>query len=68
MLNEVVWYMRKKKGANKMKNATASKAKQYKKLSLSPEKLKEITVSPKIRNGKVMLDKDDPDHRYLYDD
>ncbi|MFA6807762.1 MAG: hypothetical protein WCR27_02095 [Eubacteriales bacterium] len=40
----------------------------YKGLSLSEKKLKEITISPKIKNGKVQLDKNDPAHRYIYED
>jgi hypothetical protein len=40
----------------------------YKGLSLSEKKLKEITISPKIKNGKVQLDKNDPAHCYIYED
>jgi len=40
----------------------------YKGLSLSEKKLKEITISPKIKNGKVQLDKNDPTHRYIFED
>lgn len=40
----------------------------YKGLSLSEKKLKEITISPKIKNGKVQLDKNNPAHRYIYED
>ncbi|MPN14691.1 hypothetical protein SDC9_162018 [bioreactor metagenome] len=40
----------------------------YKGLSLSEKKLKEITISPKIKNGKVQLDKNDSAHRYIYED
>lgn len=40
----------------------------YKGLSLSEKKLKEITISPKINNGKVQLDKNDPAHRYIFED
>jgi hypothetical protein len=42
--------------------------KDYKGLSLSEKKLKEITISPKIKNGKVQLDKNDPAHRYIFED
>ena len=49
--------------------STAKKEKNtYKGLSLSEEKLKEITISPKIKNGKVQLDKNNPNHRYIYED
>lgn len=37
-------------------------------LSLPNKKLKEITISPKIKNGKVQLDKNDPAHRYIFED
>lgn len=37
-------------------------------LSLSEKKLKEITISPQIKNGKVQLDKNDPAHRYIFED
>jgi hypothetical protein len=40
----------------------------YKGLSLSEKKLKEITISPKTKNGKVQLDKNDPAHRYIFED
>jgi len=35
---------------------------------LSEKKLKDITISPKIKNGKIQLDKNNPDHRYIYED
>ena len=40
----------------------------YKGLSLPEKKLKEITISPIIKNGKVKLDKNDPAHRYIFED
>lgn len=40
----------------------------YKGLSLSEKKLKEITISPIIKNGKVQLNKNDPAHRYIFED
>ncbi|AGA70081.1 hypothetical protein Desdi_2665 [Desulfitobacterium dichloroeliminans LMG P-21439] len=40
----------------------------YKGLSLSDKKLKEITISPKIKDGKILLDKNNPAHRYIYED
>ncbi|CDX02186.1 hypothetical protein DesLBE_0083 [Desulfitobacterium sp. LBE] len=40
----------------------------YKGLSLSEKKLKEITISPKIKDGKVQLDKNNPAHRYIHED
>lgn len=53
------------------KNMPASVKKEenpYKGLALSEKKLKEIAVSPKIKNGKVQLDKNDPAHRYIFED
>lgn len=40
----------------------------YKGLSLSEKKLRKISISPKIKDGKVQLDKNNPDHRYIYED
>lgn len=41
---------------------------QYKGLSLSPKKLNEITVKPKVKNGKILLDKNNKDHRYIVEE
>jgi len=51
-----------------MKNTEVMPEQGYEKLSLSSKRLKENTVSPKIRDGKVMLDKNNPKHRYLYEE
>lgn len=51
-----------------MKNAEVMQEQGYKKLSLSSKSLKENTVSPKIKDGKVMLDKNNPKHRYLFEE
>lgn len=38
----------------------------FKKMFLSPEKLKEIIVRPvTIKDGKLLFDKNDKDHRYI---
>lgn len=38
----------------------------YKKISLSPKKIKGITISPTtIKDGKLLLDKNNKDHRYI---
>ena len=57
-----------KEEEEKMKNTEVVPEQGYKKLSLSSESLKENTVSPKIKDGKVMLDKNNPKHRYLYEE
>lgn len=53
---------------NNMSALAEKKENTYKGLTLSEKKLKEITISPKIKNGKVQLDKNDPAHRYIYED
>jgi len=40
----------------------------YKGLSLSSKKIKDITVKPKVKNGKVLLDKKNKDHRYIVEE
>ena len=40
----------------------------YKRLSLSTAKLNDITVKTKVKNGKVLLDKNNKDHRYVMDE
>jgi hypothetical protein len=47
--------------------ATAKKE-QGKGLSLSSEKLKEISVKPKVKKGKLLFDKNDKDHRYIVEE
>lgn len=37
-------------------------------LSLSSKKLDQITVKPKVENGKVVLNKNNKDHRYLMEE
>ncbi|WP_088189278.1 hypothetical protein [Desulfosporosinus sp. FKA] len=37
-------------------------------LSLSSEKLKEITVRPKVKDGKLLFDKNNKDHRYIVEE
>lgn len=39
--------------------STAIKEQGYKGLSLSPRKLKEITITPKVKDGKALLNKKD---------
>ncbi|EHQ88633.1 hypothetical protein [Desulfosporosinus youngiae] len=51
-----------------MPSLVKKEEKPYKGLSLSEKKLKDITISPKIKNGKIQLDKNNPDHRYIYED
>jgi len=47
---------------------TAKKEHSYKGLSLSSKKLKEITVRPKVKDGKVLFDKNNKDHRYIVEE
>ncbi len=44
-----------------------AKKEEYKGLSLSSKKLNEIAVKPKVENGKILLDKNNEDHRYIVD-
>jgi len=47
---------------------TAKKEQSYKGLSLSSTKLKEITVRPKVKDGKLLFDKNNKNHRYIVDE
>lgn len=43
-----------------------AKEESYKKLSLTAKKLQEIAVRPvTIKDGKLLFDKNDKDHRYI---
>ena len=44
---------------------TIPKEQGYKGLSLSSKKLTEVTVRPKVNDGKLLLKKKDKDHRYI---
>lgn len=48
---------------NNMPSLAKKEENAYKGLSLSEKK---ITISPKIKNGKVQSDKNNPAHRYIY--
>lgn len=48
--------------------ALAKKEQSFKDLSLSPQKLKEITVKPKVKDGKLLLNKNNKDHRYIMEE
>lgn len=45
-----------------------AKEQSYKGLSLSSKKLKEITVKPKVKNGKILFDKKNKEHRYILEE
>lgn len=47
---------------------TAKKEQSYKGLSLSSKKLKEITIRPNVKDGKVLFDKNNKDHRYIVEE
>jgi len=40
----------------------------YRPLNLPKEKLDEITIKPEIKDGKLLLDRDNPKHRYILDE
>ena len=40
----------------------------YRKLNLSPEKIKEISVTPIVLDGKLLFDKNIESHRYFIED
>ncbi|OLN32575.1 hypothetical protein [Desulfosporosinus metallidurans] len=40
----------------------------YKGISLSSKKLKEITIRPKVKDGKLLFDKNNKDHRYIVEE
>lgn len=48
-------------------NETYSKE-MYKKLNLSSNKIKEISVTPKSKDGKLLFDRKNKDHRYIVED
>lgn len=48
--------------------AIAEKKESNKGLSLSSKKLSEITVKPKVKNGKVLFDKNNKDNRYIVEE
>lgn len=37
----------------------------YKKLNLSSDKLKEISITPKVKDGKLLFDRNKKEHRYI---
>lgn len=37
-------------------------------LSLSSKKLTEITIRPKVKDGKLLFDKNNKDHRYIVEE
>jgi len=37
----------------------------YKKLNLSADTKKEISVTPKVKDGKLLFDKNNKNHRYV---
>ncbi|MDI6915195.1 MAG: hypothetical protein QMC95_13400 [Desulfitobacteriaceae bacterium] len=46
--------------------SAVAKEQGYRKLSLSPKKFQEITVRPVIiKDGKLLFDKTNKDHRYI---
>ena len=45
-----------------------AKQQSYEGLFLSAEKLKEITVKPKVKDGKIFFDKKDQGHRYIVEE
>ncbi|MCO1603493.1 hypothetical protein [Desulfosporosinus nitroreducens] len=46
--------------------SAVAKEQGYKKLSLTPEKLQKITIKPvAIKNGKLLFDRNNKDHRYI---
>lgn len=40
----------------------------YKKLNLSPEKIKTISVRPEVSDGKLLFNKSDKNHRYIIEE
>ena len=45
-----------------------AKKEQHKGLSLSSKKINEISVRPKVKNGKILFDKNNKDHRYIVEE
>ena len=50
------------------KMQSLAKKEQHKGLSLSSKKLNEISVRPKVKNGKILFDKNNKDHRYIVEE
>ncbi len=46
----------------------AKKEQASKELKLSSKKLNEITVRPIVKNGKLLFDKNNKDHRYIMEE
>lgn len=40
----------------------------YKRLNLSAEKIKKISVTPKVKDGKLLFNRKNKDHRYIVED
>jgi len=40
----------------------------FKKLNLDPETVKNISVTPKVKDGKMLFDKNNKNHRYIVED
>lgn len=55
----------KNKGDN-MAKALSSNV--YKTLNLNPKTLKEITVRPKVKNGKLLFNRNNKEHRYIIEE
>ncbi len=47
---------------------TVAKEEKNKGLFLSSKKLDEISVKPKVKNGKVLFDKNNKGHRYIVEE
>lgn len=45
-----------------------AKEQSYQGLSLSSKKLKEITVKPMVKNGKIVFDRKNKEHRYIVEE
>ena len=54
------------KGDDKM--PSLAKKERDKGLSLSSKKLNEISVRPKVKDGKILFDKNNKDHRYIVEE
>lgn len=55
-----------KKGAEDMSKLVRGGI--YKKLTISKSKLEEITVTPKVKDGKLLFDQKSNSHRYIVED
>ncbi len=42
--------------------------KDYKKLNLNHEKINSISVTPKVKDGKLLFNENNKDHRYIVED